>query len=430
MENDEPTQTLRVQLRDGINDSGNMTQKGFFFRAEIASLNTATNKYQNDFVNFMYIKDTYVSNLCPQGVVSIGATYSVYSDSVCTQFLREVRYFEADGICTKTGIRSSDGTVSYEYATSLCDGDFFYAVTPTTASQCLARAESTLDLKANADFTIKISTQRGYCVPYDGVYFTVSEGACKPNEDVCTWREGKYEGTFVFLDTNVTQATCLRLAVQSQQYGSFCAIGWDDAGGSVSGVSTCYGVSGSCSGPYGSRTGDWGCLLKSTGGKTQQKSDTVTLIIFLVIICVLCPLLFLVLLIGMSRYLRRKWAKAHRDQPHTAIDSGRTTGVVTGVPVPAIRPLDHPDDEDRCSVAPFEPDPNVTTNPLKLLDGDEIVDGQLETQADSPSESPTYATNDRRPLHPQQNPPPHLEGDTVPIDHGEVSNVSTENIPF
>eukprot|EP01064_Diplonema_japonicum_P038032 TRINITY_DN9098_c0_g1_i1.p1 TRINITY_DN9098_c0_g1~~TRINITY_DN9098_c0_g1_i1.p1 ORF type:complete len:605 (+),score=122.31 TRINITY_DN9098_c0_g1_i1:66-1880(+) len=444
------TQAMRVHLRDGTQQlqdaNGNVQRRsGYFFRAEIATKNPLTQKYENNFSQWMMINTNKASPQCPDGLRVTGASYHEFHDTNCQVLAREVTYFEADGLCSLVSLVTPGAFNVLSNGSALCEDDTLYLMAPTHEDICLHDANNSFTMKQKADISIKLSTQRATCLPYRTGSIQISAGSCKPTQDMCVWRKGKYGGKRVLIQKDVTQYECLVKAMLSVGFTKWCGVAWDEVGDTIDGDRSCWGIEGACDGLYAGQPGEWGCLIKSSGGGSSNKSDTATLVIFLVIICVLCPLLLLVVVIAVSRYQRRKTAEAMREGNHMTVDSGRTTGVVTGVPVPAMRPAEDEEEggDEGCSVAPFEPDPNVTTNPLKQFDGDEAeseaVDGRLETQPDevpSPIDSPTY-NNEKRPLAKSSGagarvPPPLVEDmeAATPRPEDDPSNVSTENMPF
>ena len=175
-----------------------------------------------------------------------------------------------------------------------------------------------------------------------------------------------------------------------------CGIAWSESGvGSP--TTRCFYLADSCVAEVDStelNTGgaEWTCILRSAASPIEKASqNNLVLEVLIVVLGVCCVVFVAVLLRVICQYQRR--LRMRPDRGVHDVDSGRTDGVVHGVPVPTERQLEHDeDDDDACSAGPtpdaatppedternvassssaspqtFHPDPNVTANPLQNL---------------------------------------------------------------
>ncbi|KAJ9457478.1 hypothetical protein DIPPA_30205 [Diplonema papillatum] len=360
---------LVVQLRNAKmswGDGNKQQLDAFFGHFEVQKSERADGKERSVVLNeWFHIGPSRLYADCEGGIEGLlDASYTYYNDGECSEFNRTVTFFEADGSCRPHW--GYTGSYFQVVGSALCEGDTLYASSVTTAPDISAcdSSSTVLELKSAPAYTFTLSTDRGRCRQQpSGGSVLLSSFACTQREPACVWKAGYFEGSANLIATGIQAPACLDLALKSQT-SNWCGIAWEQTTG-ASPQKRCYSVTGSCIGPYTSMGDEWTCLLRSTQRASSKKENNMVLIIFLIIVFVLCPMFGLVIVVFERSKARARLAREQQEHVVT-VDSGRTDGIVMGVPVPDIRRLAHDDDEEEgCGAAPFQPDPLITTNPLR-----------------------------------------------------------------
>eukprot|EP01061_Rhynchopus_euleeides_P002881 TRINITY_DN12220_c0_g1_i1.p1 TRINITY_DN12220_c0_g1~~TRINITY_DN12220_c0_g1_i1.p1 ORF type:complete len:613 (+),score=185.18 TRINITY_DN12220_c0_g1_i1:214-2052(+) len=336
---------------------------------------------------------------CNRGWLDAG--YTLYTDDSCLEKHQSVQIIRPDGYCqyaVQVNETVTPRLAVTQHIAALCEDDRLY-FSALYSSGCSQQVPSTHALKKTGS-SISLAS-RGVCLQTavsaeHGVRaIKFDSNTCEKTQPECVWKKQYLSGRRQLLKENITMADCL------QGYKTFgvtvqpCALSWVEAG-LHSPVSYCQAVLDNCVSSVDTTeelTGstEWGCLIHSDAGRTRSSDNEDNLILqILLVVLAFCCIIFVGVLVRVVLQYKRR-LKTRPERGVQDIDSGRTDGVVHGVPVPAERLLEHEDDDDECSAAPgvpsaaetpdtaaspdgnaevsleFQPDPNITSNPLEHI---------------------------------------------------------------